>query len=126
MKVHQKSCTLHRAFGESLFPFTCIHKLLAEAVSIIEVVTTAAPQPVSWQISRSRCSATATARQLSLSAGTAHCIDHASGADSVCECCLSAPWKSKQPPQQIHIYLCLFAFMSNSLLVNHNHLFCLP
>lgn len=90
VQVHENTRTLIGALGMDSFPFPCIHELLGKAVAIVDVVPTAAPQPVPRQVLGACSAAAATGGQLALAACTAHGIHHPSCAHRVCEGCLSA------------------------------------
>lgn len=90
VQVHENTRTLVGALGMDSFPFPCIHELLGKAVAIVDVVPTAAPQPVPRQVLGACSAAAATGGQLALAACTAHGIHHPSCAHRVCEGCLSA------------------------------------
>ena len=91
MQVHQQSGALGGALGVALLPLARVHKLLGEAVAVVEVVAAAAPQPVPGKVLGPRRPAAAAARQLPLPAGPADRIDHARRTDGVGERRLAAP-----------------------------------
>lgn len=91
VKIHQQPRALICAFGVALLPLARVHKLLGEPVAVVEVVSAAAPQPVSGQVFGSRGTAAPAARKLPLSAGAAHRVHHPGGADGVSERRFPAP-----------------------------------
>lgn len=95
MEIHQEPCVLHGSFLIGLFSFTGIHKLLAEAVAIDEIVSTTSPEPVSGKIFWSSRPAAATARQFALSACSAHCVHNTCCTDCISKCCLATSCTNK-------------------------------
>lgn len=71
-------------------PFSRIHEFLGEAVTIVDVVSTTAPQPVPRQVLRASSPTAATGGQLALAACSAHGIHHPSCAHRIREGGLSA------------------------------------
>lgn len=90
VQVHLLPPTLGRALGEALLALAGVHKLPGEPVAVVEVVPTAAPQPVTRQVFRSGGPAAAAAGELTLPASPAHCIHHPSCTDGVGESRLPA------------------------------------
>lgn len=127
VNIHQQPCTLIRAFGIAFLPLTCIYKLLGEPVAIVQVVSAAAPQPISGEIFGTRGTTAPTAGELALSAGTAHSVHHPRRTDGVGERRFSAACGDKNERMnekhpgyclqvqlvglfQINAHLCHFCF----------------
>lgn len=90
VQVHHDPGTLVGSSLVNSLPLPGINELLGEAVSILDVVPTATPQPVPRQVLGPRSPAAATGGELALPAGAAHGIDHPSRAYRVGERCLPA------------------------------------
>lgn len=95
VKIHQQPCILVWAFGEALLPLTGIHKLPGEPVAIVEVVSAAAPEPVSGKIFGASSTTAPTAGKLTLSAGPAHGVHHSGGTYGIRECRFSTACRYK-------------------------------
>lgn len=93
VNIHHQPGALIWAFRVALLPLTCIHKLLGEPVAVVEVVSAAAPQPVSRQVLGASSAAAPAAGELPLSAGAAHRVHHSCRADGIGECRFSAACK---------------------------------
>lgn len=92
VQVHEDARALVGAFGVDAFPLARVHELLGKAISILDVVPAAAPQPVPRQVLGTSSAAAATSGQLALPACAAHGVDHPRGAHRVCEGRLSAAY----------------------------------
>lgn len=95
VKIHQQPCTLVCAFGKALLPLTGIHELPGEPIAIVEVVSAAAPKPISGKIFGASSTTAPTAGKLTLSAGPAHSVHHSGGTYGIRECRFSTACRYK-------------------------------
>lgn len=100
LQVHKGACMLYRALEVVLLSLSGVHELPSEAVSVVDVVPAAAPQPVSGQVPGSSGSAAAAGRELAFPARPAHCIHHTGCTDGVRERCFPAAWRKHQHTQE--------------------------
>lgn len=78
-----------RSSGVILLPLPGVHKLTGEPVAIMYIVSAAAPQPITRQVTGSSGTTAATGGELSLTTGSAYGVDHTGRTDGICERCLS-------------------------------------
>lgn len=100
LQVHQCACVIYGALGVVLLTLSCVHKLPSEAVSVVDVVPTAAPQPVSRQLFGSSGSAASARRELAFPACSTHSVYHTGSADRICERCFPAAWRKHRHMQE--------------------------
>lgn len=77
VQVHHDAGALVGAPLVNALTLPGVHKLLGKAISVLDVVPAASPQPVPGQILGPRGTAAAAGGQLTLPAGAAHGVDHA-------------------------------------------------
>lgn len=90
VQVHHDAGALVGASLVNSLALPGVNKLLGKAVSVLDVIPTAAPKPVPGQVLGPCCSAAAAGGELALSAGAAHGVDHPGSAHRVGECRLPA------------------------------------
>lgn len=90
VQVHHDAGALVGASLVNSLALAGVNKLLGEAVSVFDVIPTAAPKPVPGQVLGPCCPAAAAGGELALPAGTAHGVDHPCSAHRVGECRLPA------------------------------------
>lgn len=85
VQVHHDTGALVGASLVNSLALSGVHELLGEAISVLDVVPAAAPQPVPGQVLGPRGAAAAAGGQLALPARAAHGVDHAGRAHRVGE-----------------------------------------
>lgn len=93
VQVHHDAGALVGASLVNPLALPGIHELLGEAISVLDVVPAAAPQPVPGQVLGAGGAAAAAGGQLALPARAADGVHHAGRAHRVGERRLSAAWE---------------------------------
>lgn len=96
LQVHQGSGVLRWTTWVILLPLSGIHKLPGEPVAVMNVVATASPQPVAWQVPWSGSTAASASGELTFAARPANGVDHTSRTDGISEGCFPGAWKEEE------------------------------